>query len=104
MIGRVETLKKDLEYISRIKILKFTASKNEKFNVNPTGDKIVKKHDTKSEQTNKQKITTEEKTIKHFSTLSETQLEKLYQLFQLDFEIFGYSVYPFVLNPNHNKV
>ena len=104
LIGRVETLKKDLEYISYIKILQFTASKNEKFKVNPTGDKTIKKHDTKSEETNEQKITTEEKTIKYFSTLSETQLEKLYQLFRLDFEIFGYSVYPFVLHPNYNKI
>ena len=49
-------------------------------------------------------MTTEEKTIKYFSTLSESQLEKLYQLFRLDFEIFSNSVYPFVLNPNNNKI
>ena len=47
---------------------------------------------------------TEEKTIKYFSTLNKTQLYKLYELFRLDFEIFGYSVYPFVLDPNYNKV
>ena len=104
MIGRVETLNKDLEYISHIKRLQFTASQNEKSKVNPTGDNIIKKDDTKSEQTDKQKVTTEVKAIKYFATLSESQYEKLYQLFRLDFEIFGYSVYPFVLNPNHNKI
>ena len=60
---------------------------------------------TKSQNNNVQeKRTTEEKTINYFSTLSETQLDKLYQLFRLDFEIFGYSVYPFVLNQNYNKI
>ena len=104
MIGRVETLNKDLEYISYIKNLQCTAFKNEKFKVYLTKDEVIKRDVTKSDPTNKQKITTEEKTIKYFSTLSESQLEKSYQLFRLDIEIFSYSVYSFVLNPNNNKI
>ena len=97
MIGRVETLKKDLEYISHVTDVQFITSKKEKLKVNQSG---TKSHD----QAEAERKVTEEKTIKYFSTLSKTQLYKLYQLFRLDFEIFGYSVYPFVLDPNYNKV
>ena len=103
MIGRVETLKEDLEDISHSKILQFTESKNERFKVNQTGDKIIKNDETTFEETNKQKLM-KEKYIKYIPTLSETQLEKLYQWFRLDFEIFDYSVYPIVLNQNCNTI
>ena len=105
MIGRVETLYKDLEYISHINNLQFITSKKEKFKVNPSGVKRSNNSETKSQDKNiHEKRTTEEKTIRYFSLLSETQLDKLYKLFRLDFEIFGYSVYPFVLNSNYNKI
>ena len=105
MIGRVETLYKDLEYISHINNLQFITSKKEKFKVNQSGVKRSNNSEPKSQDKNiHEKTTTEEKTIKYFSSLSETQLDKLYKLFRLDFEIFGYSVYPFVLNSNYNKI
>ena len=105
MIGRVETLSHDLEYISHINNLQFITSKEDKFKVNPSGNKKSESGAKKSQNNSiQEKRTTEEKTIKYFSTLSEAQLDKLYQLFRLDFEIFGYSVYPFVINQNHNKI
>ena len=100
MIGRVETLKKDLEYIAYVNYLKPFTSKEERLTVNPSGVKSSTRIEANSsDNTNEGKPTTDEKTIKYFLTLNSTQLSNLYQLFQLDFELFGYSVYPYVSNP-----
>ena len=105
MIGRVETLNKDLEYISDINDIQFITSKGDKFEVNPSGgEKSNKKEAISQNDKKKRKTSTEIKTMEYFATLSSTQLNNLYTLFQMDFEIFGYSVYPFVLDPNYNKI
>ena len=99
MIGRVETFEKDLQYISTVS--NFTSSifpNKVKLQVHPS---IIF---LDSKTTYQSKSTTEEKTIRYFLTLNSTQLNYLYHLYQMDFEIFGYSVYPFVLDPNYNKI
>ena len=45
------------------------------------------------------KLTTEDETTELFSKLNKTQLDKLYNLYKMDFEVFGYHVHPFVLDP-----
>ena len=85
MIGRVETFYEDLKYIASI--TNITIAKETKF--------IQKFHKTKLSR----KLTTEDKTIELFSKLNKTQLDKLYNLYKMDFEVFGYHVYPFVLDP-----
>ena len=101
MIGRVETFEKDLQYIS-------TTTNNYKLYLSTTNNVKLQVHPSviflDSKSTYQSKTTTEEKTIRYFSTLNSTQLNYLYHLYQMDFEIFGYSVYPFVLNPNYNRI
>ena len=88
MIGRVETFYKDLNYIASINNFS-TASKS---------------HLMVNAKNSPNTSTTEEKAMKYFSTLNSTQLYKLYNLYRMDFEIFGYHVYPFVLDGNHNNI
>ena len=88
MIGRVETFYKDLNYIASIS--NFSTASRSHLMVNAKNSPNTS--------------TTEEKTIKYFSTLNSTQLYKLYNLYRMDFEIFGYHVYPFVLDSNHNNI
>ena len=79
MIGRVETLSRDLEYISHVNNLQFITSKEDKFKVNPSGRKKSEIDATKSQNNYLQeKRTTEEKTIKYFSTLSDFGKPSIY--------------------------
>ena len=97
MIGRVETLKKDLEYISYVNYMKYFTSREEQLTVNPSGvNGSIKTKTNPQYNKSKRKSTTEEKANKYFSTLNSTQLDNLYELYQLDFELFDYSVYPYV--------
>ena len=52
MIGRVETLSRDLEYISHVNNLQFITSKEDKFKVNPSGRKKSEIDATKSQNNN----------------------------------------------------
>ena len=88
MIGRVETFYEDLKFIALITNLTIANESNLQF------------HKTKLHK----ELTTEDKTIQLFSKLSKTQLEKLYNLYKMDFEVFGYHVYPFVPDPSYNNI
>ena len=102
-IGRAETLTRDFQYIAKKKNFSTISSKEQNFRVNPSGGTKSKCKKAKKD-VNERKISTEEKTIKYFSTLNSTQLENLFKMFDADFELFGYSVYPFVTETKHNNI
>ena len=39
-----------------------------------------------------------EKTKRYFKMLNASQLTKLYQMYEVDFEMFGYSAEPYLIN------
>ena len=100
IIGRMETFQEDLQYIAFMN--NFTSklpSNEEKLHVHPSGGKRYSKkqkhlQDGRSNQT----ISKTEKVIRYFSMLNSTQLNRLYRMYQIDFELFNYSVYPYVKN------
>ena len=103
LIGRAETLTRDFQYIAMKKKFSTMSSQEQNFRVNPSGrTKSNSKKVTKN--VHERKITTEEKTMKYFSTLNSTQVENLYKMYHADFEMFGYSVYPFVIESKYNKI
>ena len=54
------------------------------------------------EKSNHEKVTSkqtrkkQERTIDYFSRLNLKQLDDLYNMYKIDFEIFGYAEYPYV--------
>ena len=94
-IGRTEDLSRDLGYIATKKNLSTLRSKQKNFRLNHSGATTLTLSKSKN-NVNERKLTTEEKTVEYFSTLNSSQLEKLYLMFETDFEMFGYSIYPYV--------
>lgn len=94
-IGRTENLSRDLGYIATRKNLSTLKSKQKNFRLNHSGAASLTSNSSKK-NANERKLTTEEKTVEYFSTLNSSQLEKLYLMFETDFIMFGYSIYPYV--------
>ena len=94
-IGRTEDLSRDLGYIATKKNLFTLKSKQKNFRLNYSNAASL--ISTKSTKIVKERqLTTEEKTVKYFSTLNSSQLENLYLMFETDFKMFGYYIYPYV--------
>ena len=99
IIGRVETLEDDLKYIAHLN--NFTSSlptEKEKLHVHPSGGKRFSPTPNEWKNQTKFKDIKDNKTMQYFSVLSPKQLKELYTMYQLDFEIFGYSIHPYVNN------
>ena len=108
MVGRVETMDEDLKYIAHVNNFTSSLSNNKrKFHVHPSGVKrfTSPKNVQENELIDSNKKT--KKTIKYFSMLTVNQLQALYRMYQIDFEIFGYSQHPYVklpyVKPNSNS-
>ena len=93
IVGRVENLEEDLKYIAHVN--NFTSLLPSKFHVHPSG---VKRFASPNDRTGENEVIqmssskrSKEKTIKYFSMLNFNQSQALYNMYQLDFEIFGYS-------------
>ena len=102
IIGRVETLEDDMKYIAQLN--DFTSSlptEKEKWHVHPSGGKRFAPAPNSWKHDIKYKNTKENKTIQYLSSLGPKQLTDLYTMYQLDFEIFGYSVHPYVDNAKY---
>ena len=94
-IGRTEDLSRDLGYIATKKNLFTLKSKQKNFRLNYSNAASL--ISTKSTKIVKERqLTTEEKTVKYFSTLNSSQLENLYLMFETDLKMFGYYIYPYV--------
>ena len=84
IIGRVETLEDDLEYIAEVNNFK--------------SDLHRIKDELHVHQTFKREIGINEKTDKikrYFMQLNSTQVNNIYRMYKIDFEMFGYSTEPY---------
>ena len=77
VIGKLETMKKDLHYISQMAGVEFKQG--------------VSKHTSSGGST-------AELTRKYFRELDRDVVKQLYQVYQLDFEMFGYSAESFIVD------
>ena len=95
IIGRVENLEKDLEYIAMVN--NFTSdlySLKDDLHMHPSG---TKRFERPSENETKMNVMSGkmEKTKRYFMLLNTTQVSNLYRMYEIDFEIFGYSSEPY---------
>ena len=95
IIGRVENLEKDLEYIALVN--NFTSdlySLKDDLHMHPSGTKRFERpaENVGKTRSNREKI---EKTKRYFMLLNTTQVSSLYRMYEIDFEIFGYSIEPY---------
>ena len=91
IIGRVENLENDLKYIAwKNNFTSDLVSLKDDLHVHPSGTMRFGKPSEKiSKNWNKnEKI---EKTKRYFMLLNTSQLDRLYSMYQIDFEMFGYS-------------
>ena len=84
IIGRVETLEDDLEYIADVNNFKSHLYRiKDGLHVHPTFKKKIGIKETAEK-------------IKHyFMQLNATQVYKIYHMYRIDFEMFGYSTEPY---------
>ena len=97
IIGRVESLEDDLMYIAhRNNFTHLLPEDKNKFHVHPSGgNRFSPAPDLfKSDLMKKNRKT--EKIIHYFSMLNSSQLKGLYSMYQIDFEIFGYTEEPYI--------
>ncbi len=88
IIGKLETFDDDTRHIFHLTNLTSMISMKEAGKrLNPSR-KRLSQHDGRSEG--------EQKGLKYFSELSKHQKEELYDLYRLDFELFGYSPEPYM--------
>ena len=97
IVGRVESLEVDLKYIAHMNNFTSLLPEDEnKYHVHPSGgDRFSPAPDvTKSDLMKERKKI--EKVKRYFSLLNSTQLKDLYNMYQIDFEMFGYTEEPYV--------
>ena len=98
MIGRVEHLENDLKYIAfRNNFTSALNSMSSKLHIHSSGGKRFEKprKNISKLKNAKQKM---EKTKRYFKMLNASQLIKLYQMYEVDFEMFDYSAEPYLIN------
>ena len=98
MIGRVEHLENDLKYIAfRNNFTSALSSMNSKLHIHSSRGKRFEKPrmEVSKKKNEKEKM---EKTKQYFKMLNSSQLSKLYQMYEIDFEMFGYSTEPYLIN------
>ena len=94
-IGRVENFKDDLAYISQRTNIDMSKVPPEAFHVHPSGsDKRFLKPRNTSESEKDRKV------IDYFAQLDKKTLKTLYDMYKIDFEMFGYSLQPYVKTIN----
>ena len=95
MIGRVENLENDLEYIAMVKnFSRDLHNLKDNLHLHPSG---VKRPETPTESFMKKNNMTEkiDKTKRYFMQLSTNQVKAIYNMYKIDFEMFGYSTEPY---------
>ena len=97
IVGRVETLEEHLKYIAHINnFTSFLPNDESKYHVHPSGMKRFASPEALQNNNIANLRIKEEKITKYFSMLDLKQLDGLYNMYQIDFELFGYSEYPYV--------
>ena len=95
MIGRVENLESDLEYIAMVKnFSRDLHTLKDNLHLHPSG---VKRPETPTKSFMKKNNMTEkiDKTKRYFMQLSTNQVNAIYNMYKIDFEMFGYSTEPY---------
>ena len=95
MIGRVENLENDLGYIAVVKNFSSDLdSLRDDLHVHPSGIKRFEKPTESFMKKNgeKEKIN---KTKRYFMQLNNNQVNAIYRMYKIDFEMFGYSTEPY---------
>ena len=95
MIGRVENLESDLEYIAMVKNFSSDLhSLKDDLHVHPSGIKRFEKPTEGFTKNNgiKEKIG---KTKRYFMQLDTNQVKAIHHMYKIDFEMFGYSTDPY---------
>ena len=91
MIGRVEHFKEDLKYLADgNNFTSLLSNEAYKLHLHPSGSKRFTRPQANQTSNKEQKI------INYLSLLSSTQLGELYSMYKIDFEMFGYTEYPYV--------
>lgn len=97
IVGRVETLEDDLGYVAfQNNFTNFVLTDKKKLHFHRSG---INRSSRLDDLNNGKRTAIEynkNKTIRYFSLLNTTQLDGLYKMYQIDFEMFGYLVYPYV--------
>ena len=95
IIGRVENLENDLKYIAfKNNFTSSLISLKDDLHMHPSGMKRFEKPpENISNKRNENEKT--EKTKRYFRLLNSSQLDRLYSMYQIDFEMFGYSAEPY---------
>ena len=90
IVGRVETIEDDLNYVAyQNNFTNFNTNiDKKKFHFHKSGSKRFEEN-----QKNKIREYSQNKTMKYFSLLNTTQVHGLYRMYQIDFEMFNYSVH-----------
>ena len=106
-IGHVETLEDDLKYIAHINNFSSSLKNDEhKLHLHPSGARmlvskkspLIVSQDTKLIDSKRKK----ENALRYFSMLNSSQLQGVYDMYKIDFKIFGYSEYPYVKHGNES--
>ena len=104
IIGRVESLEDDLNYIAHMNNFTTLLPKDKnKFHVHPSGgERFSPVPDISKSDLMKNRNKTET-VIRYFKLLNLSQLNGLYNMYQIDFEIFGYTEKPYVQRDMNNQ-
>ena len=93
-IGRVETFERDFNFVSQIANISLHSLPENALHYHPSG--------SEERYAVPKKLSKEEKVAKvanYFAQLQDWQLEQLYEMYKVDFEMFGYKLEPYVSSP-----
>ena len=86
-IGKIEHFEAGIEYIAQVtNLTNILPNKKSKYQLHPSGGKRYSLPINISEKHKKEKVN------KYFSQLNTEQLERLFSMYKIDFEMFGYDV------------
>ena len=92
IIGRVENFDNDFQYIAvKSNITSLLPNNQTLYHMHPSGTKDPSLAAEIMDKESKKK-----KVIDYFSQLNEFQIRSLYEMYKVDFELFGYTAYPYV--------
>jgi len=104
IIGRVESLEDDLNYVAYMNNFTTLLPKDKnKFHVNPSGGERFSPAPDNSKTDLMKNRNKTETVIRYFKLLNLSQLNGLYNMYQIDFEIFGYTEKPYVQRDMNNQ-
>ena len=90
-VGRVEHFKNDFNYVALMTSISLHTLPTTVLRAHPSGSDT--RYSIPSKKSKKEK---NQKVIDYFAQVSASQLVELYNIYKIDFEMFGYSLQPYV--------